>query len=99
MRQKVWKKERKTKAPIVQYCRLCGRPFACLSERRVYCSPRHRGIYTAYVALKRKKEAGTLTGWRVGLLERLERLIQKEREKVEAELAAKRERQEGGEGQ
>jgi len=51
------------------------------------------------MALKRKKEAGTLTGWRVGLLERLERLIQQERAKVEAELAEKRKQQEGGEGQ
>jgi len=51
------------------------------------------------MALKRKKEAGTLTGWRVGLLERLERLIQQERAKVEAELAEKRRQQEGGEAE
>jgi len=61
--------------------------------------PRHRGIFTVYASLKRKKEAGTLTGWRVGLLERLERLIQQERAKVEAELAEKRRQQEGGEAQ
>jgi len=68
------------------FCAFCGKPFETTGKRRRFCCPHHRVVYTILQSLRRKFEAGELNDWRVGLLQRLEAFMAKEREKVIAEL-------------
>jgi len=56
-------------------------------------------MWGQYNYLLRKREEGKIKEWEIGMLQRIENFIKKERKKVEAELAEKRRQQEGGEGQ
>jgi hypothetical protein len=85
------------------FCVFCGKPFETMSKRRRFCCPHHREVYFIIQSLRRKSEAGELEEWRVGLLQRLEAFMAKEREKVLAELQGqintllKSQNKEGGE--
>jgi hypothetical protein len=68
------------------FCAFCGRPFETTGKRRRFCCPHHREVYFVIQSLRRKLEAGELEEWRVGLLQRLEAFMAKERNKVLAEL-------------
>jgi len=69
------------------FCAFCGKPFETTGKRRRFCCPHHREVYFVIQSLRRKLEAGELLEeWRVGLLQRLEAFMAKEREKVLAEL-------------
>jgi hypothetical protein len=55
-------------------------------KRRKYCCLTHQRDFINWRWLKRAFEEGRLSGWRVSLLENLERLMKREREKVAQEL-------------
>jgi hypothetical protein len=71
----------------VAFCRFCGRPFPTMSpKRRKYCSLTHQRDFINWRWLRRAFDEGRLNDWRVSLLENLERLMKREREKVAQEL-------------
>jgi hypothetical protein len=78
--------EGKTSKKRLVFCAFCGKPFETTGKRRRFCCPHHRETYFVIQSLRRKFEAGELEEWRVGLLQRLEAFMAKERSKVAAEL-------------
>jgi len=79
-KKKIWSKTntRKSKS-FIKKCVLCGGLFISRSKRRRFCCPHHRIVWCEYQHLLRMKEANRLRDWEWGLLERLERFIEKER--------------------
>jgi hypothetical protein len=55
-------------------------------KRRKYCSLTHQRDFINWRWLRRAFDEGRLNDWRVSLLENLERLMKREREKVAQEL-------------
>jgi len=74
----------------VKQCPLCLRWFATQSEKRIFCTPHHRIMWGQYNYLLRKREEGKIKEWEIGMLQRLENFIKKERRRVEAEIEAQR---------
>jgi len=85
-RRKIWSKTDPSKSKsLIKKCVLCGGLFISRSKRRRFCCPHHRIVWCEYQHLLRMKEANKLRDWEWGLLERLERFIEKERAKNEGE--------------
>ena len=102
MKEKVYR-ARPVKRPSewrlkVKQCPMCLRVFATQAKTRTYCNPHHRFIWNQYNYLLRKKEAGKIRDWEIGLLERIENYIHKVREEVKAEMEAEKKGQEGKKG-
>ncbi len=55
-------------------------------KKRKYCSLTHQRDFINWRWLRRAFDEGRLNDWRVSLLENLERLMKREREKVAQEL-------------
>jgi len=84
--EKRWSKTNTEKAKSkVKRCTLCGVVFFSQSKRRKFCCPHHAKVWAEYQCLLRKREARRLRDFEFGLLERLEKFIQKERERIAKE--------------
>jgi len=78
----------------VKQCPLCLRWFATQSDKRIFCTPHHRIMWGQYNYLLRKREEGKIKDWEIGMLQRLENFIKKERRRVEAEMEAQKKKRE-----
>jgi len=91
------------KSMLVKQCPLCWALFSTKSKHRRFCCTKHTRLWHQYHHLLKKKSRGILRDWEVGLLERLEHFIEKERAvnseviKKMASLGVEKEKK-GGEG-
>ncbi len=68
-----------TKSMLVKQCPLCWGLFSTRSKHRRFCCPKHTTLWHQYQHLLKKKSRSKLRDWELGLLERLERFIERER--------------------